>query len=596
MTDIRHYRNGTIVNPRNFENAKIVMDWIGLKESAKISIDSIELVGQEGKELRERILSGLSGGVGFFEGEPYQIQVGEQSNPDGTFNGYLDFSSGVEFIGDCDVRCSLKREQGSDWLNDVADGFSYRYLESIGLIKNSDFDGVPYVINYIPNGAILLILSLSLYSMTKELIENIKAIGERTADLTDAAIPVTGVSVGAGGGVVTAYDIGGIVLAALKLILQVAFVVAIIVAIVKLIEQLIEELMPPKRFHLGMSIKKLFQKGCEHLNMTLSSTLLDGIDFGERWVLIPSKNHRGGEKPTNAGSDWRETGVPSQQDATDTFGGVIRTFKRMFNADFQIRDGVFIFERVDFFRNQSNYVIPDTFIEQNKFIDINTFNTDELKSNYVISYAFDSQDMNTLDVPDGRVFQAQLSPNVTINESLQTMKGLEQISIPMSLPVRKNKLTIIEEAVKFLVSVADALTGQLGNPQSFSGKISSRIGAMHLSSHFLSIPKLVSMSGNQLSMEQRQILSSTKLWTDYHFLNSFKPIDGQHNQYYLFRKQKIPFCFTDFLSLLNNNIVTTTSGENAQIESVEWNVWDNFATIDYRVNRLYDNNLKITYL
>jgi len=158
MTDIRHYRNGTIVNPRNFENAKIVMDWIGLKESAKISIDSIELVGQEGKELRERILSGLSGGVGFFEGEPYQIQVGEQSNPDGTFNGYLDFSSGVEFIGDCDVRCSLKREQGSDWLNDVADGFSYRYLESIGLIKNSDFDGVPYVINYIPNGAILLIL------------------------------------------------------------------------------------------------------------------------------------------------------------------------------------------------------------------------------------------------------------------------------------------------------------------------------------------------------------------------------------------------------------------------------------------------------
>ena len=97
MTDIRHYRNGTSVNPRNFENAKIVMDWIGLKESAKISIDSIELVGQEGKQLRQRILSGLSGGVGFFEGEPYQIQVGEQSNPDGTFNGYLDFSSGVEF-------------------------------------------------------------------------------------------------------------------------------------------------------------------------------------------------------------------------------------------------------------------------------------------------------------------------------------------------------------------------------------------------------------------------------------------------------------------------------------------------------------------
>jgi len=594
MADIRHYRNGTIVNPRNFENAKVLIDWVGMKEAANITIDSIELVGKEGSDLRKRILSGLSGGVGFFEGEPYQIQIGEQSNPQGTFNGYLDFSSGVEFIGDCDVRCSLKREQGSDWLNDVADGFSYRYLENIGLIKNSDFVPVPYVINYIPDGAILLILSLSLYTMTKELIESIKAVGERTADLTDAAVPVISTDVPVGTSV--GYDIGNIILAALKLVLQVAYTVAIIVAIVKLIEEIIEQLMPAKRYHLGMTIKSLFVKACEHLNLTLSSDLLDEINKGNRWVLIPSKNHKGGSPPTNAASNWKETGVPSQQDSTDTFGGVIRVFKRMFNADYQIRNGVFIFERIDYFRKQSNYVIPATFIDQEKFIDKNTFNTDKLKSNYVISYSFDNQDLNTLDVPDGRVFQAQLSPNVTNNKNLTTLKGLEEIAIPFSLPVRKNKLTIVEEFVKALASVVDALTGQLGNPQSFSGKIANRVGAMHLSSHFLSVPKLVAMGGNQLAKGQREILSSTKLWDNYHFLNSFKPIDGQHAQYFLFRKQKIPFCFADFLQLLDNNKVTTTTGEDAEIETVEWNVWENFATIDYKINRLYDNNFKITYL
>ena len=594
MADIRHYRNGTIVNPRNFENAKVLIDWVGMKEAANITIDSIELVGKEGSDLRKRILSGLSGGVGFFEGEPYQIQIGEQSNPQGTFNGYLDFSSGVEFIGDCDVRCSLKREQGSDWLNDVADGFSYRYLESIGLIKNSDFVPVPVVINYIPDGAILLILGLSLYTMTKELIESIKSIGERTADLTDAAVPVISTDVPVGTSV--GYDVGNIILAALKLVLQVAYTVAIIIAIVKLIEQIIEQLMPPKRYHLGMTIKSLFVKACEHLNLTLSSDLLDEIDKGNRWVLIPSKNHKGGSPPTQAASNWRETGVPSQQDTTDTFGGVIRVFKRMFNADYQIRDGVFIFERIDYFRKQSNYVIPATFIDQEKFIDKNTFNTDKLKSNYVISYSYDNQDLNTLDVPDGRVFQAQLSPNVTNNKNLTTLKGLEEIAIPFSLPVRKNKLTAVEEFVKALASVVDGLTGQLGNPQSFSGQIANRIGAMHLSSHFLSVPKLVAMGGNQLAKEQRQILSATKLWENYHFLNSFKPIDGQHAQYFLFRKQKIPFCFADFLQLLDNNKVTTTTGEDAEIETVEWNVWENFATIDYKINRLYDNNFKITYL
>jgi hypothetical protein len=597
MADIRHYLNGKLVNPRNFENAKVVIDWIGQKEAAKITIDSIELVGQEGKELRDRILSGLSGGVGFFEGEPYQIQIGDFNNPKGTFDGFLDFSDGVEFIDECDVNVKLKREQGSDWLTEVAEGFSYRFLFSEGVISESDFFAVPYVINYIPDGVELIILSLSAYVLTKELIENIKALGNTIADIQDAATPVIGASVGFGAGAVTAYDIGNIILTVLKAIVQVAYIVAIVVAIVELVEQIIEQLMPPKRFHKGIPVRLLFQRACDYLNLKLSSSLLDSIDTGSnKWVLIPSKGHRGGEKPTGAGSDWRETGVPSQNDPTDTFAGVIRIFKQMFNADYQIKDGTFIFERKDFFRNQSNYIIPDTFIEQEKLIDVNTFNTDEFVSNYVISYSFDVQDQNTLDNQQGRVFQAQIVPKTTINANLKNYKGLENIGIPFSMPVRKNELTAIEIAVRDLVSIADGLTGQLGNPQSLSGQINNRIGTMHLSSHFLTIPKIVVMSGSQLQFNQRQILDTFELWNNFHFINSFKQINGFHNQYYLYKQQKIPFCFSDFLSLLDNNKVTTQSGENAEIESVEWNVWEDFAVIDYRINKLYDDNFRIIYL
>lgn len=595
MTDIRHYRNGTLVNPRNFQNAKIVMDWVGVKESANITIDSISLIGREGTDLRNRILSGLSGGVGFFEGEPYQIQIGDLSNPLGTFNGYLDFSSGVTFVGDCEVECSLKREQGTDWLNDVADGFSYRFLESEGIIQDSDFVSVPYCINYIPDGLVLITLGLSAYSLTREIIDTIKSVSERIADITDAAVPVTGVA--APVLPVTAYDIGNIILVVLKLAVQVAYSLALTYALIKVIEAIIEELMPPKRFHKGLPIRTLFQKACDYLNLSLSSSLLDSLDVGSgKWVLIPTKNHRGGEKPTGASSSWRETGVPSQQDQTDTFGGVIRVFKSMFNADYQIKNGTFIFERKDFFKKSSPYVIPDTFIEQETFIDKNTFNTDEIKSNFVISYAFDNQDMNTLDNPSGRVFQAILSPKTIINQNLRSLKGLEEISIPFSLPVRKNELTFIEEAVKGIVSVGESLTGQLGNPASFSSKINNRIGAMHLSAHFLTVPKIVVMSGSNLAMNQRSLLGASGLWDNYHFINSFKPINGFHSQYWLYKRQKIPFCFADFLSLLDNNNVTTASGEDAQIESIEWEVWNNFAFVDYRVNRLYDNNFNITYL
>jgi len=587
MADIRHYRNGILVNPRDFDQAKIIMDWTGKKEAANITINSIKLVGSEGAALRDRILSGLTGGVGFFEGEPYRIEIGELGNSFG-FDGYLDFASGVDFIDECEVECQLKREQGTDWINEVADGFSYRYLESIGVITKSDFFGVPYVINYIPDGVQLLLLAISTFQVTRETIDAVKAVANQVADVIDAATLVIGVPPGV--------DIGNIIQAVLSLIAQVAYTALLIVALVKLIEQIIEELMPAKRYHLGMPIRLLFQRACDHLNLNLSSSLLDSLDTGSnKWVIIPSKGHRGGEKPTGADSSWRETGVPSQQDPIDTFGGVIRTFKRLFNADFQIQDGTFIFERKDYFEKTSGYVIPDTFTNQDGLYDVNGFNSDEIKANYNINWAFDQQDLNTLDNQVGRIFQATLSPKVTNNAKLTNLTGLEEVAIPICLAVRKDSLTAVEEVVKALASALDALAGQLGNPQSLSGKINSRIGAMHTSSHFSSIPKMVVMSGSQLQKDQRSIMAASKLWDDYHYINSFKPINGKHNQYWIYREQKIPFCFEDFITILDNNQVETASGEIAEIESLEWDIWDNFATINYRVNRLFDNNFEITY-
>ena len=409
MTDIRHYLNGVLVNPRDFESARVVMDWAGKKEAANITVNSINLVAKEGTLLRERILSGLNGGVGFFEGEPYRIEVGDLGSIEGVFEAYLDFTEGLEFIGECEVQATLKREQGTDWLNDVADGFSYRYLESIGVITDSDFVEVPYVINYIPDGVELLILSISTFVLTKELIETVRSISKQIVDLVKQVTPNVGVGVGLGAVSVTSWSIGQIVGAVINLVIEIAYAVAVVIAIVKLVEQIIEQLMPPKRFHLGMTVKDLFEKGCDYLNLKLSSGLLDSLDrASEKWVVIPSKGHRGGEKPTGAGNDWRETGVPSVNTALDTFGGVVRTFKRVFNADYQIKDGTFIFERRDFFRKTSGYVIPDTFINQDTLQDLNGFNTDEARAAYNINWAFDQQDLNTLDNQEGRVFSGAI--------------------------------------------------------------------------------------------------------------------------------------------------------------------------------------------
>jgi hypothetical protein len=311
---------------------------------------------------------------------------------------------------------------------------------------------------------------------------------------------------------------------------------------------------------------------------------------------MPPKNHRGGEKPTGADNSWRETGLPTVNTQFDTFAGVIRFLKSTFNADFKILDGTFYLERRDQFRTNSPFIIPNTFTDQDNLQDVNGFNTNEAKANYNINWATDLQDQNTLDNQEGRVFQAQLQPKVTNDVALRSLKGLEQVSIPLSMPVRKDKLTVIEEAVKVFATLADALTGQLGKPTSLSGLINNRVGTMHLSSHFTSIGKMVVMGTSRLAKNQRSILDARKLWDNYHFINSFAPIEGVHNQYWLYKEQQIPFCFEDFVSLVGNNLVATETGEEAEIETLTWDVYNNRATINYRVNRLYDENFEIKYL
>jgi hypothetical protein len=83
------------------------------------------------------------------------------------------------------------------------------------------------------------------------------------------------------------------------------------------------------------------------------------------------------------------------------------------------------------------------------------------------------------------------------------------------------------------------------------------------------------------------------LWDDYHFIESFVTINGVNNQQVIYQEQKIPFCFENFVSLVNNNYVETEEGEEAEIMQLNWKVEEDFATITYRVYRIYDNNLKI---
>ena len=594
MVNSRHYLNGVQIDePENWQDLEITLDFSKDSLEPTINLDNLEFV----LDSAVSIISTLDTN-GYYQGIPYRVDVGDILTPAVSYEGFLDGTQKPVIKASNRIEIALKKAQGSDWLNEVADSFSFRYLASSqyvgnGKIEQSTYDKVPYVINYIPDGMQLIILSISAFMLGKELVESIKTVANQTTSLIDSMIPTVG---GNAGGPVTGIQLGAIIGNVLKLAVTIAYTIGIAYALVKLIEQIIEQLAPKKRYHLGMSIKALAQKACDHLELTLDSDLLNSLDGANKWVIIPSKGHKGGEGPTGSDSSWVESGVPNASDGIDTFGDLIRFIESTWNAKYKVKDGVFKIERKDYWQNVSSFVIPDTFTNQEDLRNEYSFNTDDLVSNYLLVWGTDQQDMNTLDNSNGRVYQAVTSITSVQNPELVNLKGLKRVSIPMSLGVRKDSLTAIEEVLKVFLQAADFLSGQLDQPQSFASQFSARVGSLHISSHFLSQPKMVVMAGTRLALNQRDIMSAKNLWDNYHFIESFVTIDEVNNQQVIYKEQEIPFCAEKMVLLLNNNFATTSEGEQAEITNVVWKVEEDTAVVTYNVFRIYDNNLSIKYL
>jgi len=600
MANSRHYyKEQQIEEPEGWQGIEVTITFGDGRTEISINKDNLVFKGDDAKKIIDDFDNN-----GYFEGREYRIEIGELLDPALTFNGILNPSKNPIFIDCNQIQIPLERKQGNDWLLESAESISYRFLADSsyndrGSISDSDYVRVPYIINYIPDGMQLLFLAISTFMLTKELVESVKSIATQVVDLVKQVVPNVGTSVGLGAGVVTSWSIGQVVGAIINLAVTVAYAVGMIVGLVELTKQIIEQLAPVKRFHLGMSIKSLVVKSCEYLGLEYKSTLLDALDTSaESWTIIPKKFHKGGIPPTGLlFAEFKETGVPDSGDGIDNFGQLLGVLKRTFNADFIIENDVFQFERWDYWKDKGTYTIPSTFIDQDNYRNPHKKNTDSLKSNYVIGWETDIEDKNTLDNKNGLVYQVITTQKAIANPDLSTLKGLENVNVPFSMAVRKDKLTAIEEVLKVFLQAADFLSGQLDQPNSFAAQFSARIGSMHLSSHKTTKPKMVVMAGATLAKNQRQIMAASKLWSDYHYINSFvTQSDGSNNQQFIYEEQKIPFCFENFVSLGGNPYQNTENGESAKIKEIVWNYEANTATISYNVFRVYDDNLKETFL
>ena len=144
-----------------------------------------------------------------------------------------------------------------------------------------------------------------------------------------------------------------------------------------------------------------------------------------------------------------------------------------------------------------------------------------------------------------------------------------------------------------VATLTDTVVNTLGGNSNLGPSIKNRKGMMSLSADTTTVDKFLFIENEE--MEPTQI-SAKLLWDNFHFIESFAEITdatGQiyHNQHIIRNAEKVPFCLTDWNTILNNNKFTTTSGQTGEIISLEWDFQTGLANIQYKIKQVYTKNL-----
>lgn len=567
-------------NPREFAEIAVKADWSGqIAEEGEVSIENLSFVNNEADYLKDWIANGLNGGVGIFEGVPFDINVSDSENSRRVFKGYIDLTTAI-IKGEKEVQASVKKLQGDKWLNEVANPLSFQSLDFSSV--NTVY--VQCIRNYVPDGVEIAVISLSLFMMVKELVEAIKTISNRIGELIATFTPDVVV-----GTAVEVAKPGAIAKSILAGIFELAYIVAIVIGIVELVKQLINQLYPPLRYQAALKVSDLFQVALAKVDLAFESSIFESEPFSNM-VYLPFKDTRG-SKTKSGGVPY-----PTAQDSIYTLGDLIRLTQDMFNAKFKIENGVFRIERRDYWENQSTYTLPDVLSNQDERYDEFRYNADEIQSNYLISFSTDYQDQNTLDQFLGTNYQIITSANTINNPKLVNIKNLKEVRLSPSRGIRKNELTVFEKILRGFLKFVDTLTGIFGKGTNFASTVENRIGSLQLSNELIGNGKLLIMQGNKLSAQNFEIIRAKYLWDNYHFIESFADWFGVHNQYKIYEDVRIPFSFVDFVNVSGNNFFTTADGNRGELLKLDWIADENSATVSYRIKHKYTNNLKLEFV
>lgn len=657
MNNFTFILNGnTVPAPDNWMNLLVQLSFMDDDPEGALNATKLVWKGTNAKIINQWLADGLNGGLGIYEGIPFQIQVCNSNLV--VFNGICDLShEDTKF--NCDIVQITLRDQREDMIKQLFSSISFSYLATpvqnggpapgAWSITSNDYIEIPYQVNTVPDYFDFLLCVNSIMHVINQIEKIVKeVVGMITSGLTTFS-SILGIPAAV-----------GFVIEVIYWLIELSINIS---CVIDLVSTGIYELVGYNTFggsshhglysKYGMNVLLMMQKACAYFGLGFESTLMETQPLN-RLYIMPEKgawaNNQSFASYLFQAFTGQGFGSSTRKMYDDPYnlqnggfaygyfdGSISDLFQQIgdvFNAKPRIildaqGNPVLHFEVWDAIVLNSGVTMPNI-SEDAPFPQPFQTNASELASNYLIQYSKDSTDANTYDTYDGTICQAQFQP-INVGTRLNvTLQNLVNKQFAFAQGVRKTQATLpelifqdvtsvvngivgtvtstINEIGKLINDVTSLLPGNLSLPspliQNFNFTFTPQIGVLLLTDNTTGVPKLLLLNNDgtldSTNHTANDPIGCRKLMKNYHYSSLMLTEDPNGNpywnQFYVYKSQTIPLCCEDFVALYNTNYITTYDGNQARVDSLKYNPFKAIATIDYRVRTKFTNNLQVSYM
>lgn len=468
----------------------------------QLSTETITLSGAD----RDLVYNWIYTGQGRFENIVVRLQSDTLQR-----DYFLDLST-VEFT-DSSCTVAIRPRGAFDDFWSKADNLTFEVIDALGggLLSNACIRH-PYLIVKDDLALQTIVISLTIFSLTTELIRTIKAIANLGAEV--ANVPF------------------GTITAIINAFVLIIYLLTLVIAIISFVQQLIALYFPKLRYLKAISDYNLVRISCEYLGYQLQSSLLESISD---WYTVGVPTERSSTRKSffqfisdDFANEVLNYGFPTVYDTTPTLGSFISSIETICNAETIVYDNIVRIETRATFVQNAVATIPNVFNVQEQREMKWRPDTEEDWKRKILKWQTDFQDKHTTDNFSGVISEYSTEPIQFQNRDMLKILGYKQEEFLFSLSKRKKSLTKIESLIRDLFIVTDSVVNTFGGSSNFASNITNRIGSTMLSEEVYSITKkMVLANDGRQKVNYMDILQTDAIYNRFHkdlevFINSGK--------------------------------------------------------------------------